>query len=128
MTIEFNFTPELHLVDGRVIRHLQDAVDFAREQELLYAYQGAIQNAFREVRSALATQQRARESYDIESARATALETTLRLVRLRYRNGLSSQLEVLDAERNYLAALNTRHAALRAQRAAVADLYKALGG
>jgi multidrug efflux system outer membrane protein len=109
---------------------LQAQVDAtrAREQELLYAYQGAIQNAFREVRSALATQQRARESYDIESARATALETTLRLVRLRYRNGLSSQLEVLDAERNYLAALNTRHAALRAQRAAVADLYKALGG
>jgi multidrug efflux system outer membrane protein len=109
---------------------LQAQVDAARarEAELLANYQGAIQNAFREVRSALATQSRARESYDIESARAVALEATLRLVRLRYRNGLSSQLEVLDAERNYLSALNTRHAALRAQRAAVADLYKALGG
>ena len=31
--IEFNFTPELHLRDGRVIRHLQDALNFAREQE-----------------------------------------------------------------------------------------------
>jgi len=109
---------------------LQAQVDAARarETELLYAYQGAIQNAFREVRSALVTQMRARESYDIESGRAVALEATLRLVRLRYRNGLSSQLEVLDAERNYLASLNSRHAALRAQRAAVADLYKALGG
>jgi multidrug efflux system outer membrane protein len=109
---------------------LQAQVDAARarEAELLANYQGAIQNAFREVRSALATQARARESYDIESGRAVALEATLRLVRLRYRNGLSSQLEVLDAERNYLSAVNTRHAALRAQRAAVADLYKALGG
>jgi hypothetical protein len=34
MAIEFNFTPELHLRDGRVIRHLEDAIDFAREQEL----------------------------------------------------------------------------------------------
>jgi multidrug efflux system outer membrane protein len=109
---------------------LQAQVDAARarETELLYAYQGTIQNAFREVRAALATQARARESYDIESARVAALEATLRLVRLRYRNGLSSQLEVLDAERNYLAALNSRHAALRAQRTSVADLYKALGG
>ena len=100
----------------------------ARERELLANYQGAIQNAFREVRSALVTQARARESYDIENSRATALEITLRLVRLRYRNGLASQLEVLDAERNFLAAENARHEALRAQRAAVADLYRALGG
>jgi hypothetical protein len=34
MAIEFNFTPELHLRDGRIIRHLNDAIDFAREQEV----------------------------------------------------------------------------------------------
>jgi hypothetical protein len=34
MRIEFYFTPELHLRDGRVIRHLEDAIDFAREQEV----------------------------------------------------------------------------------------------
>jgi multidrug efflux system outer membrane protein len=42
--------------------------------------------------------------------------------------GLASQLEVIDAERNLLAAQVSRYEALRAQRAAVADLYKALGG
>ncbi len=100
----------------------------ARERQLLAAYLGAIQNAFREVRAALAVQTRARESFEVESARAAALAATLRLARLRYQNGLASQLEVLDAERNLLAAVNSRHEALRAQRAAVADLYKALGG
>jgi multidrug efflux system outer membrane protein len=100
----------------------------ARERELLAAYQGAIQNAFLEVRAALATQRRARESYDVESTRAVALEASLRLARLRYANGLASQLDVLDAERNLLAAVNSRHEALRAQRAAVAELYRALGG
>ena len=33
MAVEFNFTPELHLKDGRIIRHLDDAASFAREQE-----------------------------------------------------------------------------------------------
>jgi hypothetical protein len=33
MTIAFYFTPELHLRDGRIIRDLDDAASFAREQE-----------------------------------------------------------------------------------------------
>jgi len=84
--------------------------------------------SWREVRAALAAQRRARESFEAESARAAALGTTLRLARLRYDNGLASQLEVIDAERNLLAAEVARYEALRAQRAAVADLFKALGG
>jgi multidrug efflux system outer membrane protein len=100
----------------------------ARERQLLARYQGTIRNAFREVRSALAAQTRARESFEAEDQRATALVAALRLARLRYANGLASQLEVIDAERNLLAAEIARHEALRSQRAAVADLYKALGG
>lgn len=33
MAVEFYFTPELHLKDGRIIRDLSDALSFAREQE-----------------------------------------------------------------------------------------------
>jgi hypothetical protein len=33
MATEFYFTPELHLTDGRIIRDLDDAMSFAREQE-----------------------------------------------------------------------------------------------
>jgi hypothetical protein len=33
MTIAFNFTPELQLRDGRIVRDLKDAIAFAREQE-----------------------------------------------------------------------------------------------
>jgi hypothetical protein len=33
MATEFYFTPELHLMDGRIIRDLDDAMSFAREQE-----------------------------------------------------------------------------------------------
>ncbi len=33
MAVEFNFTPELRLTDGRIIRNLEDAALFAREHE-----------------------------------------------------------------------------------------------
>ena len=111
---------------GRI--EAQTEVARARERQLLARYQGAIQNAFREVRSALVAQTRARESFEAEDQRAASLRSALRLARLRYDNGMASQLDVIDAERNLLAAEVARYEALRAQRAAVADLYKALGG
>jgi outer membrane protein, multidrug efflux system len=100
----------------------------ARERAALAQYQKAIQSAFSEVRAALATQSRSRESYEAETARAEALAHTLRLARLRYENGIASQLDILDAERGLLAARSARIEALRAHRSAIADLFRALGG
>src|SRR6267142_1398167 len=111
---------------GRIDAQVQAAG--ARERQALALYQLAIQNAFRDVRDALVAQAKSRERLDAESERVTALRTTLRLARLRYQNGMTSQLDVLDAERNLLAAEQNRIDALRAQRAAIADLFKALGG
>jgi hypothetical protein len=33
MVIEFNFTPELRLTDGRIIRNIEDATAFVREHQ-----------------------------------------------------------------------------------------------
>lgn len=111
---------------GRV----DDQVDAAsaRQRQTLAQYQLAIQNAFREVRDAIVAQTKTREQFDAEDQRAAALRDSLRLAKLRYEAGVASQLNVLDAERNLLAAELNRSGALRAQRAAVADLFKALGG
>ena len=111
---------------GRLTAEI-DAVK-AREQQVLVQYQKAVQEAFREVQQALSAQTRAREILEAETVRATALRDTLRLARIRYDNGLTSQLEVIDAERNLLTADLNRVDALRAQRVAVADLTRALGG
>jgi outer membrane protein, multidrug efflux system len=100
----------------------------ARERQALAQYQKTIQTAFSEVRSALTGQTRSRETYDAESARANALADTARLARLRYQNGVASQLDVIDAERGLLAAQSARIEALRSHRAAIADLFRALGG
>jgi multidrug efflux system outer membrane protein len=111
---------------GRLFAEV-DAVK-ARERQAVARYQKTLQEAFREVRQALYTQVKARESFEAESARTVALEEALRLSRIRYENGLLSLLEVLDSERNLLQAELNRSDALRVQRAAVADLVKALGG
>lgn len=100
----------------------------ARQRQALAQYQSSIQNAFREVRDAIIVQAKTREQFDVESQRVATLRETLRLARLRYTNGIASQLDVLDAERNLLAAELNRSDALRAQRAAIADLFRALGG
>lgn len=100
----------------------------ARERQALAQYQKTLQEAFREVREALVRQDRSREIFEAEGTRVKALEEAVRLARIRYDNGRSSQLEVIDAERNLLQAELNRIDALRAQRAAAADLVKALGG
>ncbi len=111
---------------GRLFGEIE-AVE-ARERQALAQYQKTLQTAFRETHDALVAQTKAREVFNAENARATALTETLRLARIRYVNGLTSQLEVLDAERSLLSAELNRVDALRAQRAAIADVVKALGG
>jgi multidrug efflux system outer membrane protein len=111
---------------GRLEARTQQAE--ARERQALAQYQQAIRNAFGEVRAALAVQARSRESFDAQAAREQALTETERLARLRYENGVASQLDVIDAQRNLLAARVSRIDALRQYRAAIADLFRALGG
>ena len=100
----------------------------ARQKEALATYEKAVQSAFADVRTALAAYTAARETAETQTRRTESLNSALRLARLRYDNGVSSLLEVLDSERNLLNAELSRIDALAAQRNAVADLIKALGG
>lgn len=100
----------------------------ARQQQALAQYRLAIANAFRDVQDGLVSQREAWRQLDAEQARVNALVRAHEVVNLRYRNGTASFLEVLDAERNLLQAQVNRAEADRRQRAAVADLFKALGG
>jgi multidrug efflux system outer membrane protein len=104
-----------------------DAAD-ARQRQMVAQYQKTVQNAFREVRDAISAQARAREVYAAEGARVEAQREALRLAAARYRAGLVNLLVPIDAERRLLEAELNRIDALRVQRAAVADLVRALGG
>ena len=100
----------------------------ARRDQALIQYKQAVANAFGDVRNALSAQQAARQVLTYESARSDALEQAYKQADMRYQAGIASRLELLDVERNYLQAQLNRLDAERAQRSAVADLFKALGG
>lgn len=99
----------------------------ARERQAVALYQRSIQNAFREVRDALAAQTHERERFEAERAREAALAATLKLAAQRFEQGLIGRLELIDAERNLLAAERGRIDARAAQKRAIADLFRALG-
>ncbi|ADE12228.1 efflux transporter outer membrane subunit [Sideroxydans lithotrophicus] len=107
--------------------YLVDAAEARRDQALIQ-YKQAVANAFGDVRNALAAQDSARQVLSYETARSEALESAYKQAELRYKAGIASRLELLDVERNYLQAQLNRLDAERAQRSAVADLFKALGG
>jgi len=115
------------IFQGGRLRAESEAAE-ARQRQVVAVYQKTIQNAFREVRDALTAQTRTREVYEAEGLRAVALREALRLAIARYEAGLESQLAAIDAERLLLLAELNRAEALRQQRAATADLFRALGG
>lgn len=100
----------------------------ARQQQLLFAYQRAIQFAFQEVEDALIADQKSREELTAQAQRLDALRTYVRLAHLRFDNGYSSYLEVLDAERGLFSAELDYTRVKSDTYLALIDLYKAMGG
>ena len=73
------------------------------QKQALYGYVQAVRNAFRESEDALTSRTRTGEQFTAEGNRVTALVTYARLARMRYDEGVTSYLEVLDAERSLFA-------------------------
>jgi multidrug efflux system outer membrane protein len=111
---------------GRIKGQIEAAE--AIQQQALVNYQQAIQNAFREVNDALIDQDLTRETLDAQGQQVMALKDYSRLARLRYDEGYSSYLEVLDAERS-LFNVDLTYTQTRADLfSAMVSLYKAMGG
>lgn len=109
------------------LRHGLAASEHAREEQVL-RYRQAVAEAFGEVRRALAAQRAAAETARAELDRRTSLALALRQAGVRFDAGLSGRIEVLDAERGLLDAELAGIDAELAQREAITDLVRALGG
>ena len=100
----------------------------AQRHEAVVRYEKTIQTAFREVSDALIAHQRIRESRGQQELLVKSLEDRLRLAYLRYRGGVDTLLNALDADRDLFQA-EQELAQLRLQEMlAVVQLYRALGG
>jgi multidrug efflux system outer membrane protein len=100
----------------------------AQQREMLITYQKTIYTALREVSDALVGLDRLREERAQEEQLVTTLEDTVRLSELRYRGGLDSYLQVLDAQRNLFNGQLTLAQLRLQERVSVVQLYRALGG
>ncbi|MFL6351499.1 MAG: efflux transporter outer membrane subunit [Bryobacteraceae bacterium] len=100
----------------------------AQQREALANYRKTIQTAFQEVSSALADYEKSREQRSQQELLVKALRDTDRLSTLRYKGGIDSYLQVLDAQRNEFSGELTLAQLRKNELLSVVQLYRALGG
>jgi multidrug efflux system outer membrane protein len=100
----------------------------ARKEIAIAEYERTIQLAFREVSDLLAASSSTRRQLRGARANEQAQKFRLEMAAARAQAGLSSTIDVLDAQRELLAARQTTLQVRRTQLDAAAQLYRALGG
>lgn len=100
----------------------------AIQQQALLRYQQTIQTAFREVEDALVEQRKSAEKLAAEAKQIESLRNYRSLAWLRFENGYSSYLEVLDADRSLFSAELAHTQTRGSQFQAMVNIYKAMGG
>jgi multidrug efflux system outer membrane protein len=100
----------------------------AERDSALVQYEKTIQTAFTEVSDALIAHQRTRESRLEQEKLVSALQDRTRLAYIRYRGGVDTQLNALDADRDLFQAELTLAQIRLSELVSVVQLYKALGG
>lgn len=125
----FSIGPSVHLpiFEGGVTYALMLEKE-ARRDAAVADYRDTILTAFREVADAISSLSADEEVRGRQAAAAKASERALQLAEDQYRNGSTSYITVLDAQRSELAARQALIAAQRDVLRDLVDLEKALGG
>lgn len=111
---------------GKIAGQVQTAE--AGQQAALANYQKAVLSAFREFEDSLIASTKANEQQSTQVRRIAALQNYLRLSRIRYDEGYSSYLEVLDALRQYYEGQIELVQARQDSFVSLIQLYRAMGG
>ena len=113
---------------NRQALNAQVDLSMAQRNQALYSYEKTVRSAFKEVNDSLDAISRYGEQLSELQEQVTVAQETLRIAQNRYRNGYSSYLDVLDAQRTLfstqLSVVQVKNNLLLAQ----IDLYRALGG
>ncbi|MEN5164020.1 efflux transporter outer membrane subunit [Achromobacter kerstersii] len=125
----WNFAPSISLpiFDAGRRQSTLDLTEVRRDQAIA-TYEKSIQVAFRDVSDALTARHWLAEQVEVLRATVAAQSERARLAQLRYEHGASPYLEVLDAQRDLLAAQQTLVQRRRALLSSRVGLYAALGG
>ncbi|HAT1608851.1 TPA: efflux transporter outer membrane subunit [Raoultella planticola] len=113
---------------NRQALNAQVDVSMAQRNQALYGYEKTVRGAFQEVNDSLDAITRYGEQLNQLLSQQEVAQETLRIAQNRYRNGYSSYLDVLDAQRTLFATqisvVQVKNNLLLAQ----VDLYRSLGG
>lgn len=99
-----------------------------RHQQALLQYEQAILVAFKEVEDALISVQKTREQLTPQGRRVNALRDYNEMARLRYDEGYTSYIEVLDSERSLFEAETSFAQIQSTVFGSLINLYMVLGG
>ena len=111
---------------GRVSGGVKQAE--ALQQQSLFAYRQSILTAMQEVEDALISTQKSREKLISDGLRVEALSEYARMAKLRYDNGFTSYIEVLDSERSLFSAQLSYVDTQKDIYVGLINTYKAMGG
>jgi multidrug efflux system outer membrane protein len=100
----------------------------AKQKQALASYEGAIQNAFKEVNDALVNLRQNTEREDALNRSQIAAKKALDVSENRYKSGYSAYLDVLDAQRVYNDSALSYVQSRQTRLIATVGLFKALGG
>jgi multidrug efflux system outer membrane protein len=111
---------------GRISAELR-ASEAVRRQTLV-GYLQTVQGAFRDVDDALVSVQKSREQLVVEGRRVDALSDYARLAKVRYDEGYTSYIDVLDAQ-NKLFDAQLQYVSIQGDvYGSLVNTYKAMGG
>ncbi len=125
----WSFVPTLQmpLFDwGRTSGNLD--VAHARKVQAVATYEKTLQQAFREVTDLLVARDTLQQQLASHNNWVHGQQQRLRVMELRYAQGSANQFDLVDAQRDWLAAQQARTQVLRQLLGTTAQLYKALGG
>ena len=125
----YSFGPSVSLPifqGGRLTANLRLAR--AQQAEAALAYRSTVLSALQEVEDSLVAYRTDRTQQQLLQRTVKAAETALALARDRYDNGLSSFLDVLDAQRSLVDARQQLVRSTLSLTTDLVSLYKALGG
>lgn len=125
----WTFSPSITLpiFNGGRLRNNLNLAEVRRDLAVAQ-YEKTVQSAFRDVSDALSARRWLAEQLAIAQAALAAQTERARLSQLRFDNGAAAFLEVLDAQRDLLAAEQQRVQIQRALLSSHVSLYAALGG
>ena len=115
------------LFQGLRLKNQYD-VNVAQWEQAKIQYESAITNAFGEVSTALVAHQKLAEVENQLARSVAAYQEAVRLANIRYFAGLSSYVEVLDAQQQLFPAENSLAQVRFSRLFNFVQLYKALGG